>query len=110
MCSPSLIVAVSQSRENGRETDAMNECRQAQTPDDAHASKRLQASCGHLPARWCLLGGLGMTSNSTMRRRPRVQIPVCPELPLVFSRELLVGMRTGFLVVPPLRIASVFFH
>jgi hypothetical protein len=39
-----------------------------------------------------------------------VQIPVCPEPPLVFSHELLSGLRTGFLVVFPLLIACVFLH
>jgi hypothetical protein len=48
--------------------------------------------------------------NSTMRRSARVQIPVCPEPPLVFSHELLGRLRTGFLVVSPCRIACVFLH
>jgi hypothetical protein len=52
--------------------------------------------------------GLGMALNSSMRICARVQIPVCPEPPLVFSHELLGGLRTGFLVVSPLRIACVF--
>jgi hypothetical protein len=39
-----------------------------------------------------------------------VQIPVCPEPPLVFSLELLGGLRTGCLVASPLRVACVFLH
>jgi hypothetical protein len=54
--------------------------------------------------------GLGMALNSAMRVCARVQIPVCPEPPLVFSHELMAGLRTGFLVVSPLRIACVFLH
>jgi hypothetical protein len=51
---------------------------------------------------------LGMALNSAMRVGARVQIPVCPEPPLVFSHDLLGGLRTGFLVVSPLRIACAF--
>jgi hypothetical protein len=51
-----------------------------------------------------------MALNSAMRVCSRVQIPVCPEPPLVFSHELPGGLRTGFLVVSPLRIACVFLH
>jgi hypothetical protein len=40
----------------------------------------------------------------------RVQIRVCPEPSLVFSHELLGGLRTGFLVVSPFRIACVFLY
>jgi hypothetical protein len=47
---------------------------------------------------------------SHVRMCPRVQIPVCPEPPLDFSHELLCGLRTGFLVVSPLRIASALLH
>jgi hypothetical protein len=54
--------------------------------------------------------GHGMALNSAMRVCARVQIPVCPEPPLVFWHELLGGLRTGFLVVSPLRIACVFLH
>jgi hypothetical protein len=54
--------------------------------------------------------GLGMALNSAMRVCARVQIQVCPEPPLVFSHELLSGLRTGFQVVFPLRIACVFLH
>jgi hypothetical protein len=43
-----------------------------------------------------------------MRVCARVQIPVCPEPPLVLSHELLGGLRTEFLVGFPLRIACVF--
>jgi hypothetical protein len=51
-----------------------------------------------------------MALNSAMRVCARVQTPVCPEPPLDFSHELLGGLRTGFLVVSPLRIACVFVH
>jgi hypothetical protein len=54
--------------------------------------------------------GLGMALNLAMRVCAWVQVPVCPEPPLVFSRELLGGLRTGFLVVSPLPIACVFPH
>jgi hypothetical protein len=60
-------------------------------------------SCG-------IYNGLGMALNSAMRVCARVQIPVCPEPPFVFSHELLGGLRTGFLVVSPLRIACAFLH
>jgi hypothetical protein len=40
-----------------------------------------------------------MALNSAMRVCARVQIPVCPERPPVFSHELLGGLRAGFLVV-----------
>jgi hypothetical protein len=54
----------------------------------------------------CAVAGLGMALNSAVRMRicARVQIPVCPEPPGIFSHELLSGWRTGFLVVSPLRI------
>jgi hypothetical protein len=39
-----------------------------------------------------------MALKSAMRVCVRVQILVCPEPPLVFSHELLGGVRTGFLV------------
>jgi hypothetical protein len=42
---------------------------------------------------------LGMALNSAMRVCARVQIPVCQEPLLVFSHELLGGLRTGYLVV-----------
>jgi hypothetical protein len=54
--------------------------------------------------------GLGMALNSAMRICARVQTLVCPEPPLVFSHELLGGLRNGFLVVSPSRIARVFLH
>jgi hypothetical protein len=44
-----------------------------------------------------------------MRRSARDRIPDCPQPPLVFSRELLGRLRTGFLVVSPERIACEFF-
>jgi hypothetical protein len=53
---------------------------------------------------------LEMALSSAMRVCARVRIPVCPEPPLVFSHELLGGLRTGFLVDSPLRIACVFLH
>jgi hypothetical protein len=59
---------------------------------------------------WYSSNGLGMALNSAMRVCARVQIPVCPEPPLVFSHELLGRLRTEFLVVSPLRIACVFLH
>jgi hypothetical protein len=40
-----------------------------------------------------------------MRRSAQVRIPVCPAPPLVFSRELLGKLCTGFLVVSLFRIA-----
>jgi hypothetical protein len=46
----------------------------------------------------------------SMRIRARVQIRPCPQPPLVFSHELLGRLRTGFLVVSPLRLARVFLH
>jgi hypothetical protein len=63
-----------------------------------------------VPAQATLQIGLGMALNSAMRVCARVQIPVCPETPLVCSHELLGGLRTGFLVVSPLRIACAFLH
>jgi hypothetical protein len=42
--------------------------------------------------------GLGIDLNSPMRICTRVQIPVCPESPLVFSHTLLGRLRTGYLV------------
>jgi hypothetical protein len=54
--------------------------------------------------------GLEMALNSAMHVCARVQIQVCPESPLVFSHDLLEGLRTGFLVASPLRIACVFLH
>jgi hypothetical protein len=48
--------------------------------------------------------GLGMALNPAIRVCARVQIPVCPEPPLVFSHELL----GGFVVVSVLRFACVF--
>jgi hypothetical protein len=51
-----------------------------------------------------------MACNSAMSVCTLVRIPVCPEPPLVFSHELLGGLRTGFQVVSPLRIACVFLH
>jgi hypothetical protein len=44
--------------------------------------------------------GPGRTLNSAAGLPARVQIPVFPEPPLVFSHELLGGLRTGFLVFP----------
>jgi hypothetical protein len=52
----------------------------------------------------------GMALISAKRVCARVQIPVCPEPPLVFSHELLGGLRTGILGVSPLRIAYAFLH
>jgi hypothetical protein len=51
-----------------------------------------------------------MAVNSAMHACARVRISVCPEPPLVFSHELLGGLRTGFLVASPLRIACAFLH
>jgi hypothetical protein len=59
---------------------------------------------------WASCIGLGMALNSAMRVCARVQIPVCPEPHLVLAHELLGGLRTGFLVGSPLRIACVFLH
>jgi hypothetical protein len=41
-----------------------------------------------------------MALNSDMRVCAQVQIPVCPEPPLVFSHELLGGLRTIVLLSP----------
>jgi hypothetical protein len=49
---------------------------------------------------------LVMALNSAMRVCARVQIPVCPQPP----HELLCKLRTGYLVVSPLRIACAFLH
>jgi hypothetical protein len=43
--------------------------------------------------------GLGMALLLRHARMRPVQIPVCPEPPLVFSHELLGGSRTGLLVI-----------
>jgi hypothetical protein len=40
--------------------------------------------------------GLGMALNSAMRVCARIQIPVCPDPPLVFSHELCAGCVLGF--------------
>jgi hypothetical protein len=43
-----------------------------------------------------------------MRVCAQARIPICPETPLVFSQEVLGGMRTEFPLLSPLRIAYVF--
>jgi hypothetical protein len=53
---------------------------------------------------------LGWPSTQPCAYAPGFQIPVFPELPLIFWHELLGGLCTGFLVVSPSRTAGVLLH